>query len=67
MLRAQGRELPTHLNKIESFAVWLPFQMKLAREPCKQTRPRAEYIGATASPLGTRIKGNVRHEEASVT
>ncbi|WP_247548317.1 hypothetical protein [Bradyrhizobium sp. 177] len=31
MLRTQCCELPTHLDEIERFVVWLLFHMKLAR------------------------------------
>ncbi|WP_187436604.1 hypothetical protein [Bradyrhizobium rifense] len=47
MLRAQVRDLSSHLNEVEPVIVGHIRQMKLVLD--KRSR-RAEYLGATAAP-----------------
>lgn len=59
MSRAQSRELPAHLEEIKSFAVRLPFQMKLSRVVCGERSRRTEYdVGTTTERVDDR--GNAR-------
>jgi hypothetical protein len=62
VLGTQRCELPTHLDQIKSFVVWLLFQMEW---PSIKRRRRAEYVGATTSPGVDRTRAMSRARRPS--